>query len=65
VKRIKLSYKYLKYLKSLANKGVKVDSGADKSYVAKAMKDKEKILRIRQAIKQADKACEYVLRITK
>lgn len=55
VKRIKLSYKYIKYLKSLTNKGIKVDSGADK----------KKIFRIRQAIKQADKACEYVLRITK
>jgi len=56
VKRIKLSYKYIKYLKSLTNKGVKVDSGADNN---------TKIFRIRQAIKQADKACEYVLRITK
>lgn len=56
VERIKLSYKYIKYLKSLTNKGGKVDSGADNN---------KKIFRIRQAIKQADKACEYVLRITK
>lgn len=55
VSRMKLSYKYIKYLKSLTNKGVKVDSDTEK----------QKILRIRQAIKQADKACEYVLRITK
>lgn len=55
VERFKISYKYFKYLKSLTIKGAKVDSDADK----------QKILRIRQAIKQADKACEYVLRITK
>jgi len=55
VKRIKLSYKYAKYLKVLDNKGVKVEAQADK----------QKMLRIRQAVKQADKACEYVLRITK
>jgi hypothetical protein len=65
VKRIKLSYKYAKYLKVLDNKGVKVEAQADKSSNAKAEEDKQKMLRIRQAVKQADKACEYVLRITK
>lgn len=53
--RLKLSDKYIKHLKSLVDqKGTKVDPETDK-----------KILRIRQAIKHADKACEFVLRITK
>lgn len=55
VARLKLSNKYIVHLKSLADqKGKKVDPETDK-----------KILRIRQAIKQADKACEFVLKITK
>ncbi len=55
IARLKLSDKYIKHLKSLADqKGTKVDPETDK-----------KILRIRQAIKQADKACEFVLKITK
>ncbi|MFH0891332.1 MAG: HK97 family phage prohead protease [Candidatus Falkowbacteria bacterium] len=62
--RKKISYKYAKYLKSLTNKGVKVDSDAEPP-VAENKGDKVKLLRIRQAIKQVDKACEYVLRITK
>lgn len=53
---IKLSNKYITYLKSLEKqKGVKVEAQADN----------QKILRIRQAVKQADKACEFILRITK
>jgi HK97 family phage prohead protease len=55
IERKKISYKYKKYLKSLTNKGVKVEPATEIM----------KILRIRQAVKQADKACEYVLRITK
>lgn len=55
VERKKISYKYAKYLKSLTNKGVKVEPATEIM----------KTLRIRQAIKQVDKACEYVLRITK
>ncbi|MCD6435852.1 MAG: HK97 family phage prohead protease [Clostridiales bacterium] len=55
IKRIKLSNKYIKYLKSLADqKGKKVDSSAVK-----------KVLRIRQVVKQIDKGAEYLLRITK
>lgn len=53
---IKMSYSYFKYLKSLDNKGVKVEP---------LKEDVKKILRIRQAIKVAAKANEYVLRITK
>ncbi len=56
IARLKLSNKYIKHLKSLADqKGAKVDSRAEA----------KKIFRIRQAIKQADKACEFVLKITK
>jgi HK97 family phage prohead protease len=55
IERKKIIYKYKKYLKSLTNKGVKVEPATEIM----------KILRIRQAVKQADKACEYVLRITK
>ena len=55
IKRIKISNKYIKYLKSLVNqKGGKVDSGAVK-----------KVLRIRQIAKQIDRGAEYLLRITK
>ncbi len=55
VKRVKLSNKYIKYLKSLADqKGKKVDSSTVK-----------KVLRIRQVVKQIDKGAEYLLRITK
>lgn len=56
VKRKKLSYKYIKYLKSLeTKKGEKVDSYAEK----------QKVIRIRQVVKQIDKGAEYLLRITK
>ncbi|MDA3839909.1 MAG: HK97 family phage prohead protease [Patescibacteria group bacterium] len=54
--RVELSNKYIKHLKSLVNqKGTKVD----------VLADNKKIFRIRQAVKQADKACEFILRITK
>jgi hypothetical protein len=55
IERKKISYKYKKYLKSLTIKGIKVEPATEMM----------KILRIRHAVKQADKACEYVLRITK
>ena len=52
----KMSYCYFKYLKSLDNKGAKVEPLKENA---------KQILRIRQAIKVAAKANEYVLRITK
>jgi HK97 family phage prohead protease len=49
-----MSFKYLSYLKSLL-KGAKVEPTPDT----------QKVLRIRQAVKQIDKASEFILRITK
>ena len=54
--KARLSFKFSKYLKSLLpSKGAKVDPTPDT----------QKVLRIRQAVKQVDKTCEYILRITK
>lgn len=47
---------YLTYLKSLDNKGAKVELDAEET---------KKIIRIRQVVKQIDKGAEYLLRITK
>lgn len=55
VKEFPINYRYSKYLKSLDNKGAKVE----------AMTDIKKIIRIRQAAKIIDKGAEYLLRITK
>jgi HK97 family phage prohead protease len=52
---LKISYRYFKYLKSLDEKGAKVEQTADI----------QKILRIRQVVKQIDKGAEFLLRITK
>ncbi|MEI8360952.1 MAG: HK97 family phage prohead protease [bacterium] len=52
---IKMSNKYIAYLKSLDEEGQKVDTLADT----------QKVLRIRQVVKQIDKQAEYLLRITK
>lgn len=51
---IKMSNKYIAYLLSLGEEGKKVDSLAD-----------NKVLRIRQVVKQIDKGAEYLLRIIK
>lgn len=52
---IKMSNKYLSYLSSLGEEGKKVDTLADN----------QKVLRIRQVVKQIDKGAEYLLRIIK
>ena len=52
----KTTFGYSKYIKSLDQKGVKVELNAE---------EEKKILRIRQVIKQIDKGAEYLLRITK
>jgi HK97 family phage prohead protease len=54
-KKMKMSNKYIAYLKSLGEEGQKVDTLADT----------QKVLRIRQVVKQIDKEAEYLLRITK
>jgi len=53
---IKIAYRYFKYLKSLDNKGAKVEPMQEEA---------KKILRIRQAAKIIDKGAEFLLRITK
>jgi len=53
---IKMSYRYYKYLKTLDEKGAKVEP---------VKEDIKNILRIRQVVKQIDKGAEYLLRITK
>jgi len=53
---IKMSYRYFKYLKTLDEKGAKVEP---------MQEELKKILRIRQVVKQIDKGAEYLLRITK
>jgi len=52
---IKMSNKYISYLQALNGEGKKVDSLADN----------QKVLRIRQIVKQIDKGAEYLLRIIK
>ena len=56
VKEFPINYRYSKYLKSLDNKGAKVEP---------TQEDVKKILRIRQVVKQIDKGAEFLLRITK
>jgi hypothetical protein len=55
-KEIKIAYRYFKYLKSLDEKGAKVEPMREEA---------KKILRIRQAAKIIDKGAEFLLRITK